>query len=236
MNNKEFNWKRTHICFYLVCNKRTHIEAFLKGKNVTIYILTNGLPANCVNNGQIFIYNTFDSTDFLHVYWLLPLMSRITFFKIKLFLKCFLGFHYCLLFTVFICLYFMCFDSYRWQKYNKILRLYWFLSNWQDNSNWITYNLGYSLTIFCMANYVFQQIIECWIKNEKANYEKLLLFEHSIRLKILLNDSSHWVDFWIKYISNGMSLRFQHCTHTLLQTVFINQRCSEWIHESRVHS
>ena len=34
-NNKEFNWNRTHICFYLVCNKRTHIKTFLKVKNVT---------------------------------------------------------------------------------------------------------------------------------------------------------------------------------------------------------
>ena len=35
-NNKEFNWNKRHICFYLVCNKRTYIKAFLKGKNVTI--------------------------------------------------------------------------------------------------------------------------------------------------------------------------------------------------------
>ena len=37
VNNKEFNWNKTHICFYLVCNKRTYIKAFLKGKNVTLY-------------------------------------------------------------------------------------------------------------------------------------------------------------------------------------------------------
>ena len=34
-NYKEFNWNKTHICFYLVCNWRTHILTFLKGKNVT---------------------------------------------------------------------------------------------------------------------------------------------------------------------------------------------------------
>ena len=29
-NNKEFNWNKTDIGFYLVCNQRTHIHTFLK--------------------------------------------------------------------------------------------------------------------------------------------------------------------------------------------------------------
>ena len=40
-----------------------------------------------------------------------------------------------------------------------------------------------------MANYAIQHIIECWISNERANYEKLLPCEHSIRI---LFDLKHW--------------------------------------------
>ena len=50
---------------------------------------------------------------------------------------------------VFICLYLLFFDSWWWQKYKKIQRLYWFLSNSQGKRNWMPNNLGNTQTKFC---------------------------------------------------------------------------------------
>ena len=72
--------------------------------------------------------------------------------------------------------------NYEWELDEQITIYCWFLSNSWGNRNWITYKLHNSLTTFYLANYVIQHIIECWIMNEKVNYDKLLTCEHSIRM------------------------------------------------------
>ena len=89
-----------------------------------------------------------------------------------------------------------------------------FLSNSQGNRNWITYNLGNSLTKFCMANYVIQHIIGYWITNERAKYEKLLPCIHSISL---LSWVFFQVSFCWRYLTWDLSRRFR--THYILTAI-----------------